>query len=59
MFRDFWSDACVKDMVSCSFVFWQQLDTSEEGKNFVETYKVTFCFVRIVPVVFSNKSVVF
>ncbi|KAJ1387670.1 hypothetical protein B484DRAFT_440129, partial [Ochromonadaceae sp. CCMP2298] len=22
--RDFWADECVKDMVLCSFVFWQQ-----------------------------------
>jgi hypothetical protein len=38
--RDFWSDECVKDMVQCSFVFWQKLDVTPEGSTYVQYYKV-------------------
>jgi len=38
--RDFWRDTGVKDMVQCSFVFWQQLDVSDEGYQFISRYNV-------------------
>jgi hypothetical protein len=41
--RDFWSDECVKDMVQCSFVFWQKLDVTPEGATYVQYYKVRVC----------------
>lgn len=45
--RDFWSDECVKDMIMCSFVFWQQQDVSPEGRTFISYYKVSTLFWMI------------
>lgn len=38
--RDLWNEESVKDMILCSFIFWQQLDASIDGSKFMERYKV-------------------
>ena len=38
--RDFWSDEGVKDMVWCSFVFWQKMDITPDGETYIAYYKV-------------------
>jgi len=38
--RDFWSDEGVKDMVWCSFVFWQKMNITPEGETYIAYYKV-------------------
>mmetsp|Transcript_8801 Transcript_8801/g.14640 ORF Transcript_8801/g.14640 Transcript_8801/m.14640 type:complete len:339 (+) Transcript_8801:73-1089(+) len=37
---DFWAEEGIKDMVQCSFVFWQQLDITQEARIFIDRYKV-------------------
>lgn len=38
--RDFWADESVRDMVQCSFVFWQQMDSTDAGATYSDRYKV-------------------
>eukprot|EP01039_Chlorochromonas_danica_P001225 gene1221-1337_t len=46
--RDFWRTEEVRDLVTCSFTFWQQLNISPQGKRFIERYRVkTFPFVAV------------
>jgi hypothetical protein len=39
--RDFWSDDSIKAMVQCSFLLWQQLDSSQGGAGFIDQYQIT------------------
>jgi len=38
--RDVWSDELVEDVVRSSFVFWYREDKSEDGRFFIERYRV-------------------
>lgn len=38
--RDFWNDETAKNIIACSFVFWQQQDVSRDGELFISRYKV-------------------
>ena len=47
--RDVWGHEGVQDMVQCSFVFWQTLDQSTDGKKFLEVYNIeTFPHIAII-----------
>ena len=38
--RDVWNDPDMQDIVLSSFVFWQQLEVSQEGALFCQHYHV-------------------
>eukprot|EP01031_Cornospumella_fuschlensis_P050847 gene50847-62190_t len=47
--RDFWKTSEVQDLVQSSFIFWQQLCISSQGKIFIERYKVqSFPYIAII-----------
>eukprot|EP01031_Cornospumella_fuschlensis_P037886 gene37886-46023_t len=47
--RDFWKTSEVQDLVQSSFIFWQQLCISSQGKVFIERYKVqSFPYIAII-----------
>ena len=43
--RDVWSDPTVKEVLLCSFIFWQQQRLSPEGAKFCQRYQVTYCTI--------------
>jgi UBX domain-containing protein 7 len=38
--RDLWRDETIREIIHCSFLFWQQVKDSAEGKLYCERYKV-------------------
>lgn len=38
--RDVWRDELVENLIREGFIFWQSLDTSPDGQNYVERYNV-------------------
>ena len=47
--RDVWNDPDMQDIVRSSFLFWQQLEVSQEGALFCQRYRVTVgnCAVNV------------
>lgn len=38
--RDTWSNESVREFLNASFVFWQRGHTSEQGRRYMQTYRL-------------------